>query len=36
LKKSSDAGTSLETHLSTSSSNDIRVCTGMLTSTFSC
>jgi hypothetical protein len=36
LKKSSDAGASLEAHQSTSSSDDVRVCTGMLTSTFAC
>jgi hypothetical protein len=36
LKKSSDAGASLEAHQSTSSSDDVRVCTGMLTSTFVC
>jgi hypothetical protein len=36
VKKSSDAGASLEAHQSTSSSDDVRVCTGMLTSTFAC
>jgi hypothetical protein len=36
VKKSSDAGASLEAHQSTSSSNDVHVCAGMLTSTFAC
>jgi hypothetical protein len=36
VKKSSDAGASLEAHQSTSSSDDVRVCTGMLTYTFAC
>jgi hypothetical protein len=36
MKKSSDTGASLEAHQSTSSFDDIRVCTGMLTFTFAC
>jgi hypothetical protein len=36
VKKSSDAGASLEAHQSTSSSDDVREYTGMFTSTFAC
>jgi hypothetical protein len=36
VKKSSDADASLEAHQSTSSSDDVCVCTAMLTSTFAC
>jgi hypothetical protein len=36
LKKSSDAGATLEAHQSTSSSDDVRECTGIFTSTFAC
>jgi hypothetical protein len=36
VKKSSDADASLEAHQSTSSSDDVHVYTGMLTSTFAC
>jgi hypothetical protein len=36
VKKSSDAGASLEAHQSTSSSDDVREHTGIFTSTFAC
>jgi hypothetical protein len=36
LKKSSDAGATLEAHQSTSSSDDVREYTGIFTSTFAC
>jgi hypothetical protein len=36
MKKSSDAGASLEAHQSTSSSDDVHEYTGMVTSTFVC
>jgi hypothetical protein len=36
LKKSSDAGATLEAHQSTSSSDDVRGHTGIFTSTFAC
>jgi hypothetical protein len=36
VKKSSDAGASLEAHQSTSSSDDVREYTSMFTSTFAC
>jgi hypothetical protein len=36
LKKSSDAGATLEAHQSTSSSDDVREHTGIFTSTFAC
>jgi hypothetical protein len=36
LKKSSDAGATLEAHQSTSSSDDVRDHTGIFTSTFVC
>jgi hypothetical protein len=36
VKKSSDAGASLEAHQSTSSSNDVREYTGIFTSAFAC
>jgi hypothetical protein len=36
LKKSSDAGATLEAHQSTSSSDDMREHTGTFTSTFAC
>jgi hypothetical protein len=36
LKKSSDAGATLEAHLSTSSSDDVREHTGIFISTFAC
>jgi hypothetical protein len=36
VKKSSDAGASLEAHQSTSSSDNVRVYTGISTSTFAC
>jgi hypothetical protein len=36
VKKSSDVGASLEAHQSTSSSDDVREYTGIVTSTFAC
>jgi hypothetical protein len=36
VKKSSDAGASLEAHQSTSSSNDVREIIGIFTSAFAC
>jgi hypothetical protein len=36
MKKSSDAGASLEAHQSTSSSDDVHEYTGIVTSTFAC
>jgi hypothetical protein len=36
VKKSSDAGASLEAHQSTSSSDDVREITGIFTSAFAC
>jgi hypothetical protein len=36
VKKSSDAGASLEAHQSTSSSDDVHEYTGIFTSTFAC
>jgi hypothetical protein len=36
VKKSSDAGASLEAHQSTSSSDDVREYTGIFNSTFAC
>jgi hypothetical protein len=36
MKKSSDAGASLEAYQSTSSSDDVREYTGIVTSTFAC
>jgi hypothetical protein len=36
LKKSSDAGATLEAHQSTSSSDDVHDHTGIFTSTFAC